>query len=497
MTTRARAGIVQPNPRYAHIATATQSAARPVPAAHNPPAPLTTVREALRDPDWRQAMQDEYDALLGNGTWTLVPRPQGVNVITGKWLWKHKLHPDGSLERRNARWVVRGNTQRAGVDFHQTFSPVVKPATIRTVLHLAASRDWPVHQLDVKNAFLHGELVERVYCRQPAGFIDLDHPDHVCLLAKSLYGLRQAPQAWFDRLRMYLLQIGFRATGSDASLFIFNHGGATAFLLVYVDDIILTASSNDLLHHIVEQLCSEFAIKDLEALRFFLGVQVTRDATGFFLTQAQYAEEILERAGMSSCKPATTPAYTKPKVSLHDGNLLPASDASFYRSIAGALQYLTLMRPDVAYAVNQACLYMHAPRDTHWTLVKRILRYLQGTLDHGISITASSPSQLTAYSDVDWAGCPDTRRSTSGYCVFLGDSLVSWSSKRQTTVSWSSAEAEYRGVAHAAAECCWLRNLLGELLVDVPKATIIYCDNISAVYLSENPMHSAHKTCRT
>jgi histone deacetylase 1/2 len=366
---------------------------------------------------------------------------------------------------------------------------VVKPATIRTVLHLAASRDWPVHQLDVKNAFLHGELAERVYCRQPAGFIDPDHPDHVCLLAKSLYGLRQAPRAWFDRLRMYLLQIGFRATGSDASLFIFNHGGATAFLLVYVDDIILTASSNDLLHHIVEQLCSEFAIKDLGALRFFLGVQVTRDATGFFLTQAQYAEEILERAGMSSCKPATTPADTKPKVSLHDGNLLPASDASFYRSIAGALQYLTLTRPDVAYAVNQACLYMHAPRDTHWTLVKRILRYLQGTLEHGISITASSPSQLTAYSDADWAGCPDTRRSTSGYCVFLGDSLVSWSSKRQTTVSRSSAEAEYRGVAHAAAECCWLRNLLGELLVDVPKATIIYCDNISAVYLSENPVH--------
>jgi hypothetical protein len=264
---------------------------------------------------------------------------------------------------------------------------------------------------------------------------------------------------------MYLLQIGFRATGSDASLFIFNHGGATAFLLVYVDDIILTASSNDLLHHIVEQLCSEFAIKDLEALRFFLGVQVTRDATGFFLTQAQYAEEILERAGMSSCKPATTPADTKPKVSLHDGNLLPASDASFYRSIAGALQYLTLTRPDVAYAVNQACLYMHAPRDTHWTLVKRILRYLQGTLDHGISITASSPSQLTAYSDADWAGCPTLavpHPDTACSLVILwclghrSDRRRCRGPARKPSIAvWLTRRPNAAGCATCSANCLW------------------------------------------
>jgi hypothetical protein len=228
-------------------------------------------------------MQDEYDALLGNGTWTLVPHPPGVNVITGKWLWKNKLRPDGSLERRKARWVVRGNTQQAGVDFHQTFSPVVKPATIRSVLHLAASRQWPVHQLDVKNAFLHGDLTERVYCRQPAGFVDPEHPDHVCLLAKSLYGLRQAPRAWFDRLHTYLLHLGFRATGSDASLFVFHRDGTTAYLVVYVDDIILTASSQQLLRHIVDQLSNEFAIKDLGDLHFFLGVQVTRTNDGFFL----------------------------------------------------------------------------------------------------------------------------------------------------------------------------------------------------------------------
>ncbi|XP_066323915.1 uncharacterized mitochondrial protein AtMg00810-like [Miscanthus floridulus] len=182
---------------------------------------------------------------------------------------------------------------------------------------------------------------------------------------------------------------------------------------------------------------------------------------------------------MTNCKPASTSVDVKQKLSAAAGE--PTTDGTFYRSITGALQYLTLMRPDIAYAINQACLYMHSPRAAHWNLVKRILRYLRGSINDGIFISASPSNNLTAYSDADWAGCPDTRRLTSGYCVFLGDSLVSWSSKRQPTVSRSSAEAEYRAVANAAAECCWLRNLLHELHVDVRKATVIYCDNISAV----------------
>lgn len=260
-----------------------------------------------------------------------------------------------------------------------------------------------------------------------------------------------------------------------------------AYLLVYIDDIILTASSTALLQQIVQGLSREFAIKDLGALSFFLGVQVRRDANGFFLTQAQYTEDILERAGMVNCKPANTPVDAKQKVSASTDD--PAMDATFYRSITGALQYLTLTRPDIAYAVNQACLYMQSPREAHWNIVKRILRYLRGTIDTGLRISASSSTDLTAYSDADWGGCPDTRRSTSGYCVYLGEFLISWSSKRQPIVSRSSAEAEYRGVSNAAAECCWLRNLLQELHVAVDKATIIYCDNVSVVYLSENPVH--------
>jgi hypothetical protein len=211
----------------------------------------------------------------------------------------------------------------------------------------------------------------------------------------------------------------------------------------------------------------------------FLGINVRRTNSGFFLSQTQYVDDLLERAGMANCKSVSTPADTKGKVSATDGTLI--ADATSYRSLAGALQYLTITRPDIAYAVQQVCLHMHAPRDVHLTMLKRILRYIKGTAHLGVQLRAITSPMITAYSDADWAGCPDTRRSTSGYCIFLGPSLISWSSKRQTTVSRSSAEA--------VSECSWLRHLLGELLCKVPSATVAFCDNISSVYMSKNPVH--------
>jgi len=217
-------------------------------------APLSAVpktfRSALADPNWRAAME-EHSALLQNHTWDLVPRPPRANVVTGKWIFKHKFQSDGSLERYKARWVLRGFTQRPGVDFDETFSPVVKPATVRTVLSLALSRTWPIHQLDVKNAFLLGNLSEVVYCQQPSGFEDPAHPDFVCLLKKSLYGLKQAPPAWYSRMASFLLSIGFVEAKSDTSLFIYRRESDTAYLLLYVNDIVLTASSPGLLRRII------------------------------------------------------------------------------------------------------------------------------------------------------------------------------------------------------------------------------------------------------
>nr|XP_020170280.1 uncharacterized mitochondrial protein AtMg00810-like [Aegilops tauschii subsp. strangulata] len=354
------------------------------------------------------------------------------------------------------------------------------------VLQLAVSRAWHVHQLDVSNTFLHGHLAEQVFCQQSTGFVNAEHPDYVCLLSRSPYGLKQAPRAWYQRITAFLQSLGFRSTRSDASVFVCHQGADTAYLLLYVDDIILKASVLELLQRLTARLRDEFALKDLGPMHYFLGFEVVRRADGFFPQQRKYAHELLECAGMLNCKPVATPVDTKAKVSALERS--PMSDATFYRSIVGALQYLTPTRPDLQYVVQQVCVHMHSPRDSHWALMKRILRYIRGTMSLGLSLTASTSTNLVAYSDADWAGCPDTRH-TSGYFVYLGPSLISWSSKRQPTVSRSSAEAEYRAVANVVAECSWLCQLLQELLCDVHKATLVYCDNVSAVYLSANPVH--------
>jgi hypothetical protein len=230
-------------------------------------------------------MLEEYDALLQNHTWDLVPRPRQANIVTGKWIFKHKFSADGTLERYKARYVLRGFTQCLGVDFAETFSPVVKPATVRTVLSLALSWRWPIHQLDVKNAFLHGTLIGTVYSQQPSGFEDSTHPDYVYRLNKSLYGLKQAPCAWYSRFATYLLSLGFAEAKSDTSLFIYQSGFDSAKLLLYVDDIILTASSTGLRQRIVSALQREFAMKDLGELHHFLGMHVQHCGDGLLLSQ--------------------------------------------------------------------------------------------------------------------------------------------------------------------------------------------------------------------
>jgi hypothetical protein len=382
----------------------------------------TTVCGALDDPQWWRAMEAEYAALHANHTWDLVPSPPSANVVTGKWIFKLKLHADGSLEQYKARYVLRGFTQRPGVNYDETFSPVVKPATIWTVLTLALSKDWPVHQLNVTNAFLHGTLIETVYCIQPVGFVDLAHPNMVNKINKSLYGLKQAPWAWYCRFTTFLCSQGFIEAKSGTSLFILHRGLDTAYLLLYIDDIVLTASSPELLRRIISCLQQKFAMKDLGTLHHFLGVTVERCPQGMFLHQRQYTVDILDRAGMAECKPCTTLVDTQGKLSASGP---PVADPTGYRSIARALQYLIFTRLDIAYVVQQVCLHMHDPWEPHLTAMKWILRYLRGTLDFGLLLRWSSATELRVYTDADYAGCPNTRRSTSSYIMFLGHSLVS------------------------------------------------------------------------
>jgi hypothetical protein len=261
----------------------------------------------LVDPHWRASMEEEYGALISNGTWELVPRPQGSNVITSNWVFTHKLHVDGTLDRYKARWVLRGFTQRPEVDYDETFSLAVNPATVHTVLATAVSRDWPIQQLNVKNAFLHGTLSEIVFCCQSTGFADPAHPDLICRLCKSLYGLKQAPRAWYSWFATYLTTLGFIEAKSDTSLFIFRHGSDTIYLLLYVDDIILTISSMELLRCIISALQREFVMKDLVSLHHFFGIIVERRPDGLFLHQRTYMLYILKRAVMVDCKPCMTP----------------------------------------------------------------------------------------------------------------------------------------------------------------------------------------------
>ncbi|KAK9079958.1 hypothetical protein SSX86_001633 [Deinandra increscens subsp. villosa] len=475
MRTRSMSGISKPKiPFNLHTSTTLS------PLPRNP-------IDALNNPDWKHAMLDEFRALIDNKTWVLVPRHYGMNIVHSMWVFRHKLKSDGTLERYKARLVCDGRSQTVGIDCGETFSPVVKPATIRTVLTLALNRNWPIHQLDVKNAFLHGDLSETVYMHQPVGFRHPKYPDHVCLLKKSLYGLKQAPRAWYKRFADYVLRMGFYNSKCDNSLFVYRRGNDTAYLLLYVDDIILVTSSDTLRAKFMKLLASEFAMKDLGPLTFFLGIAVTRPSPGsMFLSQQRYARDILRRAGLESCNPVSTPVDTQSKLSATAGTLL--DDPTTYRQLVGALQYLTITRPDISYAVQQVCMHMHAPRSGHMNALKRILRYIQGTLSYGLTFSQSNARTLVAYTDADWAGCPDTRRSTSGYCVYLGANLLTWSSKRQPTVSRSSGEAEYRAVANVVSETCWLRNLLCELFVPPDKATLVYCDNVSVVYLSSNPV---------
>jgi hypothetical protein len=336
----------------------------------------------------------------------------------------------------------------------------------------------------MKNAFLHGTLSETVICCQPTGFADLAHLDLVCRLRKSLYGLKQAPWAWYSRFATYLTTLEFIEAKSDTSLFIFRRGSDTVYLLLYVDDIILTAFSIELLRRTIFALQREFIMKDLGPLHHLLSITVERRPDGLFLHQCTYTLDILKREVMADCKPCTTSVDLQAKLAGDSGP--PVEDTSQFRSITGALQYLTFTRSDIAYAVQQICLHMHDPRESHLTAMKRILRYLQGTSGYGLLLRRLSSSDLIVYTDADWASCPDTRRSTSGYAVFLGDNLVSWLAKRQTVVSHSSTEAEYRAVANGVAEATLLRQLLHELQTPPSRCTLVYCDNISVVYLSTN-----------
>jgi hypothetical protein len=349
--------------------------------------------EASSQPVWRDAMMEEYQSIMKNDVWDIVPRPKGKSVVTSKWIYKIKHAADGSIEKHKARFVARGFSQVEGIDYEETFAHVARYTSIQTIIALASALGWRLHQMDVKTTFLNGEIEEEVYIEQPDGFVIHGKESHVCRLKKALYGLKHAPHAWYARIDGYLMSLGFSKSVVDANLYYKVVDGESLILILYVDDLFLTGVEH-LIAWCKHELASKFDMKDLGMMHYFLGLEVWQRTDEIFLSQGKYTVEILRRFGMLDCKSMTTPMVTNMKKlseSSFDSGLI---DPTMYRQLIGSLMYLVNTRPDICYAVSALSQFMSQPRKIHWVTVKHVLRYLRGTVGYGLKYASSIDMRL-------------------------------------------------------------------------------------------------------
>ncbi|GJS18702.1 retrovirus-related pol polyprotein from transposon TNT 1-94 [Tanacetum coccineum] len=420
----------------------------------------------------------------------LVPRPEGKNVIALKWLWKNKCDAENIVVRNKTRLVAKGYKQEEGIDFEESFAPVARLEAVRMFIAYAAHKNITIFQMDVKTAFLNGPLKEEVYVSQPEGFIDPEFPDHVYRLKKALYGLKQAPRAWYDKLSSFLIEHGFTKGIIDPTLFTRRHGEDILLVQVYVDDIIFGSTNPDFSKRFANLMKNNFEMSMMGELKFFLGLQVHQSPRGIFISQSQYAIELLKKHGLDECVSMSTPMATERLDADLQGT---PTDQTTYRRMIGGLMYLTASRPDIAFATFVCARYQARPTVKHLKEVKRIFRYLRQSYNMGLWYPKDSGFELIAYSDADHAGCKDDCKSTSGGLQFLGGKLVSWSSKKQDCTAMSTAEAEYVSLSACCAQVIWMRTQLldyGYKYNRIP----MYCDSKSAIAISCNPVqHSKTK----
>ena len=421
------------------------------------------------------------DSILANGTWEITDRPYGCKPVGCKWVFKKKLRPDGTIEKYKARLVAKGYTQKEGEDFFDTYSPVARLTTIRVLLSLAASHGLLVHQMDVKTAFLNGELKEEIYMDQPDGFVVPGQEGKVCKLLKSLYGLKQAPKEWHEKFERTLTAVGFVVNDGDKCMYYRYGGGEGVILCLYVDDILIFGTKLDLIKEVKDFLSRCFEMKDLGVADVILNIKLLRDENGgITLLQSHYVEKDLSRFGYSDCTPSPTPYDAS--VLLRKNKWI-ARDQLRYSQIIHSLMYLaSATRPDISFAVSKLSRFVSKPGDDHWHALERVMRYLKGTASYGIHYTGY-PRVLEGYSDSNWISDADEIKATSGYVFTLGGGAVSWKSCKQTILTRSTMEAELTALDTATVEAEWLHELLMDLpMVEKPIPPILMnCDNQTVI----------------
>ncbi|RVW14453.1 Retrovirus-related Pol polyprotein from transposon RE2 [Vitis vinifera] len=447
---------------YQNLSTSHLAYLTAISSVHEP----KNFHEANSQPMWRKSMDDELKALEETNTWNIVHLPPRKHVVGCRWVYRFKFNPDGSIERPKSRVVAQGFSQHFGVDYKETFAHVAKMSTVKVLLSVAANHGWSLSQMDVKNAFLHGELEEEVYMKIPPGHPLCGDPSRVCKLNKSIYGLKQSPRAWHAKLSSTLEDLGFTRSSADSSLYVQTGQTEKLMVLIYVDDLIITGSNADSIAALKKKLQGKFPVKDLGPLKYFLGIEVATSRKGLFLNQRKYTIDLLRDSNMLNSKPANTPFDSKLQLDkLGD----PLDSPNYYQKLVGKLIYLTITRPDISLAVSLVSQHMHAPTVVHLCMVKRILRYLKKTIGRGIVMRRNGHTDIIGFSDSDWAGNTIDRRSTTGY-------------------SRSSAEAEYRAMAAASCEMVWLKNLLTDLGFSPTSPMKLFCDNQAAMHIAANPV---------
>jgi Reverse transcriptase (RNA-dependent DNA polymerase)/gag-polypeptide of LTR copia-type/Integrase core domain/GAG-pre-integrase domain len=463
--------------------------------------------DVMRSPDrdlWLKARGEEYTSLIDNQTWTLVPLPADTPVVDSRWTYAIK---DDDPPRHKARFCAKGFSQRYGINYEETYAPVVKPETLRVLFAVAAHRKYQIHGMDAVTAFLNSILKETIYVKQAEGFVDAEHPDWVYLLNKALYGLKQSAFEWYNTLKAVLesAELQFKRIESDHAVFMIRTELSTVYLALFVDDMAIFGDDEILIEEIKAKLSSHFKMKDLGIMKRFLGLEIERNSFGdVIISQRRYIERVLERFGMQDCKPAYTPLPANIRLRKRDydpDNPDPSADQTLYREIIGSLNHpAQWTRPDVVNAISKLSQYLHDPSIHHLTAAKHLLRYFKATIHFCQIYSANQSPKLIGYADADHANDEDDRKSFSGYCFFLDDksATISHSSKKQSLVAQSTMEAETIALSHAAKEALWLRQLCYDLHVfgdqespTTPSILMINSDSESALKAIKNPVFHA------